>query len=88
MELKRGQVVKSKAGRDRGGYLAVLEADPCWAVVADGKRRPIERPKRKKLIHLSPTLRVLPKEALTTNRKLRAALREAGGQRDNRPAEV
>lgn len=85
MELKRGQVVRSKAGRDQGSFLAVLSADPPWAVVADGKQRPLERPKRKKLMHLSPTLRVLPEEALATNRKLRAALREAGGQRENKP---
>ena len=29
-------------------------------VVADGKRRPLERPKRKKLFHLAPTGTVLP----------------------------
>ena len=44
--------------------------------------------KSKKLMHLSPTLTVLSEEALATNRKLRAALREAGGQRENIPAEV
>ena len=66
MELKRGQVVRSKAG----------------------KGRPLERPKRKNIRHISPTLTVLPEEALATNRKLRAALREAGGQRENIPAEV
>ncbi len=85
MELKRGQVVISRAGRDKDSYLAVLELESPWAVLADGKKRPIERPKRKKLMHLSPTLRVLSEEALATNRKLRAALREAGGQRENTP---
>ncbi len=88
MELKRGQVVRSKAGRDQGSFMAVLGAEPQWAVLADGKGRPLERPKRKKLMHLSPTLTVLSEEALATNRKLRAALREAGGQRENIPAEV
>lgn len=85
MELRRGQVVISKAGRDAGTLLAVLEVEPPWAVLADGRRRPLERPKRKKLRHLSPTLKVLPEEALTTNRKLRAALRKAGGQQENTP---
>ncbi len=88
MELKRGQVVRSKAGRDQGSLLAVLSTEPPWAVLADGKGRPLERPKRKKLMHLSPTLTVLSEEALATNRKLRPALREAGGQRENIPAEV
>lgn len=85
MELRRGQVVRSRAGRDKGGYLAVLEAGGTWAVLADGRGRPLERPKRKKLRHLSATLKVLPEGALATNRKLRAALREAGGQGDNIP---
>ncbi len=76
MELKRGQIVRAKAGRDKGGYLAVLEAAPPWAVIGDGKRRPIERPKRKKLIHLAPTASVLPEKSLETNRRLRAALRD------------
>ena len=88
MELKRGQVVRSKAGRDQGSFTAVLGAEPQWAVLADGKGRPLERPKRKNIRHISPTLTVLPEEALATNRKLRAALREAGGQRENIPAEV
>lgn len=81
MELKRGQVVRAKAGRDQGSFLAVLEAEPPWAVVADGKRRPLERPKRKKLIHLAPTASVLPEEGLLSNRRLRAALRGFRGEK-------
>lgn len=80
MNLKRGQVVWSKAGRDQGSFLAVLECRSPWAVLADGGRRPLERPKRKRLIHLAPTARVLPEEALAGNRRLRAALRAAGGK--------
>ena len=75
MEWKRGQVVRSPAGHDQGSFLTVLEAAPPYAVVADGKRRPLERPKRKKLFHLAPTSQVLPEEALKTNRQIRAALR-------------
>lgn len=48
---------------------------PPYGVVADGKRRPLERPKRKKLFHLAPTGTVLPEEALKTNRSIRSALR-------------
>ena len=55
MELKRGQVVRSKAGRDQGSFMAVLGAEPQWAVLADGKGRPLERPKRKNIRHISPT---------------------------------
>lgn len=75
MEVKRGQVVRSIAGHDKGGFLTVLEVSPPCALVSDGKRRPLERPKWKKLFHLAPTASVLPEEALETNRKIRAALR-------------
>ncbi len=80
MELRRGQVARSRAGRDRGTFLAVLECRPPWALVADGRRRPLERPKRKRLIHLAPTARVLPEEALLANGRLRAALGRAAGE--------
>lgn len=79
MDFKRGQIVRAKAGRDKGGFLAILELDPPWAVIGDGKRRPLERPKRKKLMHLAPTGAVLTEEELSTNRRLRAALRGCGG---------
>jgi ribosomal protein L14E/L6E/L27E len=74
MEWKRGQVVRSLAGHDKGSFLAVLEIAPPCVVVADGKRRPLERPKRKNLFHLAPTGTVLPEEALKTNRAIRGAL--------------
>lgn len=74
MELKRGQVVRSKAGRDQGGFLAVLEPGPGWVLVCDGKERPLERPKRKNRRHLAPTDMRVPEECLGSNRKLRAAL--------------
>ena len=66
---------RSACRHDQGSFLTVLEAAPPYAVVADGKRRPLERPKRKKLFHLAPTSQVLPEEALKTNRQIRAALR-------------
>ncbi len=75
MEMKRGQVVRSLAGHDKGGFMTVLDVFPPIALVCDGKGRPLERPKRKKLFHLAPTASVLPEEALKTNRKIRAALK-------------
>lgn len=81
MEFRRGQVVRSRAGRDKDSFLAVIELAPPFALVCDGKARPLERPKRKKLMHLAPTAAVLPEESLATNRKLRAALAQAGAQR-------
>lgn len=74
-EYVRGLVVRARAGHDTGDFLAVLETGNGWAVVADGKRRPLEKPKRKKLIHLAATAHRLSEEQMETNRKLRNALR-------------
>ena len=52
MNIEKSDVVCSSAGRDKGGYFFVLETDEVYAVIADGKGRRLERPKRKKLKHL------------------------------------
>lgn len=54
-----GQAVLSKAGRDRGRLLLVIEIlDDVYVKVADGDLRPIERPKKKKVKHLTLTKQV------------------------------
>ena len=71
MELKVGQLVYSKAGRDRGKFLAVSD---CGVYVADGKERPLERPKCKNLKHIGTTTTVLDSGSMSTNRALRQAI--------------
>ncbi len=47
--LRRGQVVLSLAGRDKDRLMAVLgEAPDGGVLVADGKERPLQRPKAEK----------------------------------------
>lgn len=51
--LVPGQLVRSRAGRDRGRYYLVLEVqDDAHALVVDGKKRPLENPKKKNCVHL------------------------------------
>lgn len=46
-------VVASRAGRDAGDrYVVVGTAGDDMVLVADGRRRPLERPKRKNVKHL------------------------------------
>lgn len=71
----RGQIVRSLAGHDKGDFQTVLEVCVPYAIVCDGKRRSLEKPKRKKLMHMAPTSTVLEEETLTTNRKIRNALK-------------
>ncbi len=50
-----GRVAVSKAGRDKGRAFVILElADKDHVLIADGKLRKLEKPKRKKLMHLCP----------------------------------
>ena len=55
-KVETGRIVRSKAGRDEGRYFVViaLEGDE-FALVADGKRRGVEKPKRKRVKHLFVT---------------------------------
>ncbi len=50
--MKRGTIVKSLAGHDKGTHFIVLWSDNEYAIIADGKRKTIEKPKKKKLKHL------------------------------------
>lgn len=48
-----GQVVKSKTGRDAGGIFLVYKVlDSEYVEIVDGKRRTLEKPKKKKMKHL------------------------------------
>ena len=75
MDIAKGSVVIAKAGRDKGKPFVVTEViDSRYALIADGKRRPLERPKKKNLIHLQATSAAV--DCVTTNRQLRIFLRE------------
>ncbi len=76
MELRVGSVVISKAGRDKLYRLAVLSVLPNGDIMtADGKERPIDRPKRKNVKHVAVTGKVLTPEEMSTNKSLKAALK-------------
>jgi len=74
MEIKKGCVVKSVSGRDAERfYLAVkVEGGSVW--IADGKIRPLEKPKRKNPKHLRRTNLQVRAEDFTTNNQLRRLL--------------
>ncbi|AEE97305.1 KOW domain-containing RNA-binding protein [Mahella australiensis] len=53
MDVDIGQVVRSKAGRDKGRYFIVIGIEGSdYAFIADGVLRKVENPKKKKLKHL------------------------------------
>ena len=52
MELNVSDLVVSTAGRDRGELFYVIGTEGVYALLANGKDRTLERPKRKKRKHL------------------------------------
>ena len=50
-------VVVPTAGRDQGKLFYVIGTDPVYLMLANGKDRTLEQPKRKKLKHVQKVLR-------------------------------
>ncbi len=69
-----GQIVCSKMGRDKGYFLVVVEEADQTVYVCDGKERPLERPKKKNVKHISYTSTVLQSDCFNTNKQLRKSL--------------
>ena len=51
MDIARSDIVKAVAGRDKGKLFFVLDVEGDFLLLADGKTRKLERPKRKKRKH-------------------------------------
>ena len=75
-DLKIGQVVKSKAGRDKSRVFVIVDiVDDGHVLVADGDLRKISSPKLKKIKHLAVYNTVLEEFAnmLKSNEKINDA---------------
>jgi len=86
MDIARSDIVRSIAGRDKGKFFFVLDTEGEFLMLADGKTRKLENPKRKKRKHTafvtSSDCRVAEKirsEEKVTNSELRRTLAEYGG---------
>lgn len=74
-----GQIVCSRAGRDKDKFLVVVGIDDGMLLVCDGRERPLERPKRKNVKHLRFTNTRLDENSYKTNKSLKKALAEYRG---------
>ena len=52
MEIAKSNIVRSDAGRDKGKLFVVLAVEGEFLLLADGKARKVENPKRKKRRHV------------------------------------
>ena len=57
MEISKSDIVISLAGHDKGKLFYVIDTDGVYVTLVDGKGRRVEKPKRKKLIHVRKVLR-------------------------------
>ncbi|MDD2954757.1 MAG: KOW domain-containing RNA-binding protein [Oscillospiraceae bacterium] len=78
MQLEQGCVVRSIAGRDADRFYVILRTEEGFAWIADGKVRPLERPKKKNAKHLRPTKTRIPLETIVTNNQLKRFLKGFG----------
>ena len=49
-----GMLVKSMAGHDEGNVYIIVDTDPKFLYLVDGKIRTLDKPKRKKRKHVQP----------------------------------
>ena len=90
MDIAKSNIVKSIAGRDAGDLFFVLAAEGDFLLLADGKRRRVELPKRKRRKHVvlvaqsdTPFAQKIRSSEKITNSELRRAIAAlSGGNQD------
>ena len=73
-DLTVGQIVRSKAGRDKTQYFVIVGFENNRVMVADGKRHLLADPKPKNSSHLAKTNTILPAAALSNDQMLKQAV--------------
>ena len=81
MDIVKANIVTSTAGRDKGEVFFVLATEGDFLLLADGKTRPVERPKRKRRKHVElvqegcgPAADKIRSSEKITNSELRKAI--------------
>lgn len=74
MDLIRGRVVRSRAGRDKDTFLVVVSVSGNRVLLADGGDRPLARPKAKNIKHVSCTGLVLDESAMASDKLIKNQL--------------
>ncbi len=75
--IPKGSLVYSTKGHDKGGlFITISKSEEGYVLLADGMTRKIQKPKRKKVIHIELT--GLPVINITdlTNKKARSAVKK------------
>lgn len=80
--LSPGDIVISMAGREKGNCFVVVGIQDNFALICDGKSRKIDKPKKKKIKHLSSVIEhsefvssKLEKGETVTNKEIKKELK-------------
>ena len=90
MEVEKASIVISSAGRDEGQPFFVMGREGDFLLLADGKRRRVECPKRKRAKHVTFLCRgegaiaekIRSNEKITNSELRKAIAAECGGNQD------
>ena len=90
MDIAKSNIVKSIAGRDAGDLFFVLATEGDFLLLADGKRRRVESPKRKQRKHVilvpqsdTPlSVKIRSNEKITNSELRKAIAAMSGGNQD------
>ena len=90
MDIVKANIVTSTAGRDKGEAFFVLATEGDFLLLADGKLRPVERPKRKRRKHVvlrradggELSRRIRSNESITNSELRKAIAAVRGGDQD------
>jgi len=82
-----GMFARSKAGHDKNKTYVILKEEDGYVFLADGIRKTIENPKKKKLKHIQPIIQNFDEELvnrieqkqLIQNEEIKRAIRKHGG---------
>ncbi len=81
MSFQQAQIVRSRSGHDKDQLFCVMAVEGSFVLLADGKRRRVDRPKRKNIKHVvsagewsHPTIEKVRAGEPVRDRELRAAL--------------
>jgi ribosomal protein L14E/L6E/L27E len=83
-EFTIGSFVTAAAGHDSGKYYVIFETDPEYVYLVDGRIRTLDRPKKKKRIHirglsvLDESLAEKVRNKTVTNEEIKRAIKLLG----------
>ncbi len=75
MKIVTGMVVLSTNGHDKDSYYIAVKQENDYFYIADGKRRKLQKPKKKKVSHLAYTNTIVDTDHYMSNKMIKNTLR-------------